>query len=87
VAELVLASVLVVALMIAAPPARVVAGAVLVVAVLVVQVALRPVLTRRSDRVLAGESPPRSRAHYWYVGLELVELVALLTTGIMVMSL
>jgi hypothetical protein len=88
VAELVLASVLVVALMIAAPPGRVVAGAALVVAVLVVQVALvRPVLNRRSDPVLAGESPPRSRAHYWYVGLELVKLVALLTTGIMVMSL
>jgi hypothetical protein len=86
-AELVLASVLVVALVVGRPPASGVTGAALVVAVLVAQVALvRPVLTRRSDRVLAGESPPRSRAHYWYVGIELVKLAALLTTGIVVMS-
>jgi hypothetical protein len=86
--ELVFATVLVVVLLVAAPPARVVVGVALAVTVLVVQVAMvRPVLTRRSDRVLAGESPPRSRAHYWYVGLELVKLVALPTTGVMVMNL
>jgi hypothetical protein len=86
--ELVLAAALVVALLVAAPPARVVVGAALAVTVLLVQVAMvRPVLARRSDRVLAGESPPRSRAHYWYVGLELVKLVALPTAGVMVMNL
>jgi len=86
--ELVFATVLVVVLLVAAPPARVVVGVALAVTVLVVQVAMvRPVLTRRSDRALAGESPPRSRAHYWYVGLELVKLVALPTTGVMVMNL
>jgi hypothetical protein len=88
VAELVLASILVVALAVAAPPARVVTAAALVVAVLAAQVALvRPVLSRRSDRVLAGESPRRSRAHYWYVGLELLKLAALPITGVMLMNL
>ncbi len=86
--ELVLAVALVVALLVAAPPARVVVGAALAVTVLLVQVAMvRPVLARRSDRVLTGESPPRSMAHYWYVGLELVKLVALPITGVMVMNL
>ncbi|WP_028651505.1 hypothetical protein [Nocardioides halotolerans] len=87
-AELVLASVLVIALVVATPPARVVTGAAVAVVVLAAQVALvRPVLSRRSDRVLAGESPPRSRAHYWYVGLELVKVVALPVTGVMLMHL
>jgi len=88
VAELVLASILAVGLTVATPPIGVVTSAAVLMAVLAVQVALvRPMLTRRSDRVLAGESPPRSRAHYWYVGLELVKLVALPTTGAMVMNL
>lgn len=86
--ELVLAAVLVVALLVEAPPERVVFGAGLAVTVLFVQIALvRPLLARRSDRVLAGESPPRSRAHYWYVGLELTKLVALPTVGVMIMNL
>jgi hypothetical protein len=87
VVELVLASALVLALLVAAPPSRVVVGVALAVTALVVQVAIvRPVLTRRSDRVLAGESPPRSRAHYWYVGLEVVKLIALPITGVLVMN-
>ena len=87
VVELVLASVLVVALLVGAPPARVVLGVALAVTALVVQVAIvRPVLSRRSDRVLAGANPPRSRAHYWYVGLEVVKLIALPITGVLVMN-
>ena len=88
VAELVLASILVVALTVATPPVGVGASVAMLIAVLAVQVALvRPVLTRRTDRVLAGENPPRSQAHYWYVGLELVKVVALPITGVMVMNL
>jgi hypothetical protein len=87
VVELVLASVLVVAILVGAPPARVAVGAALAVTALAVQVAIvRPVLTRRSDRVLAGEPTPRSRAHYWYVGLEVVKLIALPITGVLVMN-
>ena len=86
VVELVLATALVVALLVTAPPTWVVAGVALAVTALVAQVVIvRPVLTRRSDRVLAGENPPRSRAHYWYVGLEVVKLVALPIAGVLVM--
>jgi len=48
-------------------------------AVLVIQVAgVRPALTKRSDRVLeAGTDLPRSNAHYVYVALEVVKVVAL----------
>lgn len=49
------------------------------VTVLAVQMlAVRPPLTRRSDRVLAGEELPRSRAHYWYIGLEVGKVIALI---------
>jgi hypothetical protein len=87
VVELVLAAALVVTLSLSAPASPVVLGVAVVVAALLVQVALvRPVLGQRSDRVLAGENPPRSRAHYWYVALELVKLVTLPTVGFMAMN-
>ena len=48
--------------------------------------AVRPALTRRSDAVLAGADGPRSHAHLWYVGLELVKVVALAATGILLLA-
>ena len=45
-------------------------------------VAVRPALTRRSDRVLAGETGPRSHAHLGYIGLEVLKVAALLAFGI-----
>ena len=55
--------------------------------ILVVQIVLvRPRLARRSDRVLAGNDAPRSNAHYWYVGLEVVKVVALLITGVFLLT-
>jgi hypothetical protein len=57
------------------------------VLVLVVQLlAVRPRLARRSDAVLAGRDAPRSHAHYAYVGLELVKVVALAAGGILVLA-
>lgn len=54
-----------------------------VVLVLIVQlVAVRPALTRRSDRVLAGEEGPRSHAHLVYVGLEVVKVAGLAGLGV-----
>ncbi|NKY48703.1 hypothetical protein [Nocardia vermiculata] len=51
--------------------------------VLVIQVAaVRPPLTRRSNRVLAGAEGPRSTAHYWYIGFELLKIVALIGLAI-----
>lgn len=57
------------------------------VALLVVQlVAVRPSLNRRSDRVLAGEDLPRSRAHHLYVALEVLKVVALVAAGVGALS-
>src|SRR5689334_22627537 len=69
-AEAILAAVLLVSAVAAAqlPPARVIAAGAAAIAVLLIQLAVvGPRLTRRSDRVLAGEDVPRSRAHYAYV--------------------
>jgi len=84
--EAVLAVVIAVALL-AGDPGRTaaIAGVVAIVVLVVQLVAVRPALTRRSDAVLAGTSPedaPRSHAHYWYVGLELVKVIALVTLGV-----
>ncbi|WP_028927836.1 hypothetical protein [Pseudonocardia acaciae] len=49
-----------------------------VVVVLAAQLLLvRPRLSRRSDRVLAGEELPRSRTHHAYVVLEAAKLAGL----------
>jgi hypothetical protein len=63
-----------------------VAVAVAVAALAVQLVAVRPALTRRADRVLAGSDGPRSRAHYFYVALEAVKVVALVVAGILLLS-
>ncbi|MET8650639.1 hypothetical protein [Nocardia aurea] len=57
-----------------------IAATILAVQILVV----RPPLSRRSDRVLAGEDMPRSHAHLWYVGLEVVKVVVLVGLAIVV---
>ena len=89
IAEAILATVLLVSAAAAAqlPPARVIAAGATAITVLLVQLAVvRPRLSRRSDRVLAGEDVPRSHAHYAYVGLELVKVAALLATGIFLLA-
>lgn len=85
--EIVLALLLVAAAVIEHPPVgTAVTGAVALGALSVQLGAVRPRLSRRSDLVLAGADAPRSRAHYGYIGLELVKLGALLTTGILLLS-
>ncbi|SDM98773.1 hypothetical protein [Streptomyces wuyuanensis] len=82
-AEAALAAVVAVAVAAGRLPAPVVALTALAVAVLVVQLAgVRPVLNRRSDRVLAGEDVPRSRAHLVYVACESVKALTLPALGI-----
>jgi hypothetical protein len=49
-------------------------------------VVVRPRLARRSDAVLAGADPPRSRSHYVYIGLEGFKVLALMTAGIAVLT-
>jgi hypothetical protein len=63
-----------------------VAAGVAVVVLLVQVLAVRPALTRRSDRVLAGEDAPRSQSHYVYVGLELVKVAGLITAGVLLLG-
>lgn len=85
--EAVLAAVLIFAVLAGGAPARVVICAVISVLVLVVQVAaVRPRLSRRSDRILAGQDAPRSRSHYAYVALEAAKVAALLATGCMLLA-
>ena len=68
-------------------PARITAAICVAVAALAVQlIAVRPGLTRRSDQVLAGLDAPRSRAHYMYIGLEAVKVVALVVAGTLLLT-
>ncbi|MBF6205483.1 MULTISPECIES: hypothetical protein [Nocardia] len=83
VAEVALAALLVVAALIIGPGRATwwwLGAAVILLAVQIL--AVRPPLSRRADRVLAGEELPRSHAHFWYIGLEVVKVVALLGLAI-----
>lgn len=85
--EAVLAVALGTAVALASPPVPVIALTVAPVLLLTVQLAaVRPVLNRRSDRVLAGERLPRSRAHLYYVACELAKVGALLALGVTVLG-
>jgi hypothetical protein len=70
------------------PPSTVidVAAGVAVVTLLAQMLAVRPRLTRRSDAVLAGGQGPRSRAHWVYIGLEIVKVVALFIAGVLLLA-
>lgn len=62
------------------------AVALAVVALLAQVLVIRPALTRRSDAVLAGGEGPRSRAHWFYIGLEIGKVAALLTAGVTLLA-
>ncbi|MBV9640402.1 MAG: hypothetical protein JO330_12705 [Mycobacteriaceae bacterium] len=86
-AELVLAAVVLAALAFDLPPARILVAIIVAVVALAVQLfTVRRWLNRRSDAVLAGQDGPRSRAHYAYIGLELIKVVALLVAGILLLA-
>ncbi len=89
--EAVLAVVIAVALVVGSPGRGLVVAVLVAVAALVIQVVgVRPALTRRSDAVLAdaGQAESgRSRAHYVYVVLEVVKVVALLSSGVLLLGL
>ena len=87
--EAVLAVVALAAVAVGGPSATVVALAAVAAVVLAGQLlVVRPRLNRRSDAVLAGEDPAqgRSRAHLYYVGLEMVKAAALLALGCTVLA-
>jgi hypothetical protein len=82
--EIALAAAIVLAAALGArPPVLAAAGVVAIAALAIQLVAVRPALTRHSDRVLAGETgQPRSHAHHTYIGLELVKVAALLMVAV-----
>ena len=85
--ELVLAAIVVACFVIQRPttgPA--VAVGISVVMLLAQVLAVRPRLTRRSDVVLGGAEGPRSRAHWEYVGLEAIKVVALIIAGVWLLA-
>ena len=86
-AEVLIAVGIVVAMGLSHPRVSVIVALGIALGVLIVQLAVvRPRLARRSDAVLAGQNAPRSRAHYVYVALEVVKLVALALGGILLLS-
>jgi len=86
-AEVVMAVGIAMALGLSNPRISVVVPVAVATGALIVQlIGVRPRLTRRSDAVLAGENTPRSHAHYVYVALEVVKIVALILGGILLLS-
>lgn len=78
-----LAVVIVVAVVLAGPSTVLLVSALIPIVLLAGQLGVvRPMLNRRSDRVLAGEQLPRSRAHLGYIALELVKVAALIWLGV-----
>lgn len=55
-------------------------------ALLLQLVVIRPLLSRRTTEVLEGDEGERSRAHFGYVALEVVKVVALVVAGIAVLG-
>ncbi len=88
--EAVLAVVVLIAVIAQPPTTPAILAYVVAAAALTAQLVLiRPALVRRSDAVLAGSGGadgPRSRVHYAYVALELVKVIALLTTGVLLLT-
>lgn len=84
--EAALAIVLVAGLVWGRPTGTLLVAGIAAVVLLAVQfVAVRPALSRRSDAVLsgtAGHDGPRSRAHLWYVVLEVLKVAALVVVGL-----
>ena len=80
--EAVLAATVVVAVTAGNLPADVSVFTAVAAALLAAQLGvIRPRLSRRSDQVLAGGDPPRSRAHLSYVAFEAAKVVALACLG------
>lgn len=90
--EAVLAVITVAAALPGSLPAGANAGITVAVLALLTQLcAVRPLLTRRSDAVLAAPeggaaSSKRSRVHFIYIGLEAVKLVALIFAGVVLLT-
>jgi hypothetical protein len=87
IAEAALAATAVIAALTSETPAPVLAALAAAVVILLIQLAaIRPVLNKRSNRVLAGETGNRSHAHLYYVAAEALKVAALVVTGVLALS-
>ncbi|HLS26945.1 MAG TPA: hypothetical protein VK063_13865 [Beutenbergiaceae bacterium] len=87
IAEVVLAVLLSVALLLSNIAVGAAVVPVIAILILVVQlVGIRPRLSARSDAVLAGADVPRSRAHYVYIAAEVLKVAALLAAGMVLLG-
>lgn len=68
------------------PAALNIAMCVAVGALLTQTIVVRPLLSRRTSAVLDGEEGQRSRAHFAYVALELVKVIALVWAGVLLIG-
>jgi hypothetical protein len=81
--EIALALIALAAIAIGRPPGSVAGLTAAILIFLAVQlIVIRPQLNRRTDRVLAGQHPPRSSMHLCYVGLEAAKMLTLAALGI-----
>ncbi|KAA0097839.1 hypothetical protein CIW49_14110 [Mycolicibacterium sp. P1-18] len=55
-------------------------------ALLTQTIVVRPLLSRRTSAVLEGDEGRRSKAHFAYVGLEVVKVAALVWTGVLLID-
>ena len=80
--EIALALIALAAVAIGRPTGSVAALTAAILIILAAQlIAIRPQLNRRTDRVLAGQHPPRSSTHLYYVGLEAAKVLTLAALG------
>ncbi|MGB8406129.1 MAG: hypothetical protein WCE30_18885 [Mycobacterium sp.] len=63
------------------------ACAVAITALMIQLLMVRPTLARHTTSVLGGDEGPRSGSHYVYVGLEVVKVIALITSGVILTGL
>lgn len=81
--EIALALIAVAAVATGQPPGSVAGLTAVILIILAGQlIVIRPQLNRRTDRVLAGQHPPRSSMHLYYVGLEAAKVLTLAALGI-----
>ena len=86
-AETTLALVALAAIVVGRPTGAVAALTAVILVVLAGQLTvIRPQLNRRTDRVLAGQNPPRSPVHLYYVAAEAAKVLTLTALGICLLA-
>jgi hypothetical protein len=87
VCEMVLAFVIALALFTHETTARLDLALTVAIGTLFLQTVLvRPLLSHRTESVLAGEESPRPGAHLSYVALEAIKVIALVTAGVLMLN-